>query len=433
MSQIIIGDHETLLAWNIAYPELEGVLTQESRISIVYPSEDVEDQAQRVRSLVDQHLNDSIPESRFLIYNVLSTQWTITKFHNNPIAYPFLYFFGMVAYSIALPIRVAIFALALLRWAIGPFVTLCSGNSENLYEDMKARSIVVLGAFAEVVSGSIGVVCPPLAYAFDEWIQTHTTIHSWYNSHRLSMWSDEVGSVIENEERVAQKKEAVKEDVKYFKRAREDLANSYLSEEAEVSSMTPAALELIMHFGFLDLFCSYCKTEIPPGESLNLEGLAGTPLAQYCTHALEACAGDTVRANTREGLLDSIEQFRKYWLACHPHTPAKEIWGYLTTAAQVASHSPRGKGNEDQFCQAIKAVLLMNLGASVIYNADDTREQLQDALKSVEDMVVAVGAETFTGKEVVYAMADAIKKFSGTIKSTDREMEGVILRNAYEG
>lgn len=432
MSQIVISDTETLHAWSTVYPELGDVLLPDSRISIIYPSEDEEDQAERVQSLADQHLNDSIPESRFLIYNALSTQWTFTKFQKNPLAYPFLYFFGMIAYACALPIRVAILAFALLRWVIGPFTILCCGRPENFFEEMKTRSIVVLGALGEVGSGTIGVVCPPIAYALDEWIQTHATVYSWYNSHRFSMWSDEVANTSENEERIAQKKEAVKEDVIYFKSAKEDLANHYLSAEVEVDSMSPAAMQLIMQFGFLDLFCSYCNTEIPPQEPIAIEGLAGTPLAQYCTNALEACKEDSVRANTQEGLLGSIEKFRKYWQACHSRTSAKEIWGYLTTAAQVAIHSPRGSPKKgDEINRAIKAVLLLNFGDSVTYNEDDTKESLQAALQSVEEMQLVIGTEKITGKEAVNAMADAIQRFSGTIKSTDREMEGVILRNAY--
>lgn len=432
MAQIIISDTDTLLAWSTVYPDLEDVVLPDSLVSIVYPSEDEEALEGRVQSLVDQHLNDSIPETRFLIYNALSTQWTFTKFQKNPIAYPFLYFFGMIAYSVALPIRVAIFAYSLIRWVMGPITILCCGRSENFYEEMKARSIIVLGAFGEVVSGTIGVVCPPLAYAFDEWIQAHTTIHTWYSSHRLSVWSDEVASSNENEERVAQKKEAVKEDVKYFKRAKEDLANRYLSAESEVDSMSPAALQLIMHFGFLDLFCSYCHTEIsPPHAPITLEALTGTPLAQYCTNALEACQEDAVRINTQEGLLGSIEKFRMYWLACCSKKPAHELWGYLATAAQVATQSPRGKEKADEFCLAIKAVLLLNLGASVTFNEENTQEGLQAALERVEDIQLVVNGEKITGKEAVTAMANAIQKFSGTIKSTDREMEGVILRNVY--
>ena len=236
------------------------------------------------------------------------------------------------------------------------------------------------------------------------------------------------------EERVAQKKEAVKDDVKYFKRAKEALANHYLSEDAEVNSMSPAAMQLIMHFGFFDLFCSYCNSEIRPGELFTLEGLKGTPLAQYCAHALEACGEDSVRTNTQGCLLGSIEQFRKHWLACHPQTSAKEIWGYLTTAAQVATHSPResNKQNVDGISQAIKAVLLLNLGTSVKYHEDITDKHLQVALKSVEGKEIVMGDKTISVKEAVYAMADAIQRFSSTIKSTDREMESVILRNAYD-
>lgn len=406
MSVGVLVDTDTLTAWHIAYPELQGVLTQDSRISIIYPDDD---EAGRIESLAEERLNSAFPESRFLTYNLLSTQWTWARFHKNPIAYPFLYLAGMVTYALALPIRIAVFACAFFSWALGPLIYLCSGGSESLYQDMRKRTIVLLGALGEVMSGIVGIACPPLAYAMDEWIQSQATVHEWYSAYRFSLWSDDLEGPTIQEERIARKKEAVKEDIKHFKRARGELARRYLSEEREVSAMSPVSMELIVHFGFLDIFCSNCCMENSCETPLTLEDLKGTPLEHYCTHTLEACIDDSAKAKTREGLLGSINQFKKYWQACSQ----QEL-------------------DPDLLSRAIKSVFILNAGAPVTYHSNETENDLQTALHSIEKMRVSVDSKIITGREAIDAIVDAIRRFSNTIKSTDREMEGVIVRNVYE-
>lgn len=439
---MVINDPEMMQAFLLVNPELQGAL-RGSGLGINFGDGqvDLEDQAERVRRATDPHLENLIPESKFLLYNILSTQWTCTKFQANPAAYPALYIFGMAAYALSLPIRVTIFVVAFLRWVVSPLV-LCCADSRDFGGEMKGRSLVMLGALGEMVSGVVGVVCPPLAYAFDEVIQSNETIHDWYKVHRLSLWSDELeSSVSGNAERVSRKKAAVRQDMPYFQSSREDLASNYLSAEEEVDAMSSAALELIMHFGFLELLSRYCNTHNPSDEPLTLEELAGSPLEQYCNHALDASGDGRGKTNTQRGLLAAIEQFRKCWHACQerPSIPARDekaskgIWHYFTSAVQVVTRSAPEESEDESdglFFQGIKAALILNAG-SVQYHAEGTKEQLQAQLARLQSCQVVVDGEVKTGREAVEIMADAIQRFSSTVKSTDREMETLILREAY--
>ena len=86
----------------------------------------------------------------------------------------------MIGYAIALPIRIAIFAIALFKLIEVFFRTLFKGEFSQLGGRMKSRSLIFLGATGELVTGAIGCVCPPLAYLGDEVIQSNYQIHSWY-------------------------------------------------------------------------------------------------------------------------------------------------------------------------------------------------------------------------------------------------------------
>lgn len=392
MSHFLIEDSLARDAWATAYPEIEDLLSGQTcaislSVSDMVEAEELED---RIEAVFEHQINDVIPEHPYLTYSPLSAQWTWNKFNKNPIPYIFLYPLGMIAYALALPIRVTIFAVSVLAWVATPIITLCSGESENFYEEMRVRTMVVLGALGELVSCIVGIVCPPIAYLFDEWIQTNPDIHDWYQIYGLSQWSDRVSNP--SDEIALKKQEAVKDDIKYFQNAKQSLAKNYVRDE--IDSYGAAAVELIINFGFLDLFCHYCSSKNLPKEVATLEELSGCPLAQYCIYALEACPDDLVRKKTESELVNSIEQFRK--------------------------HYPRE--NQDLVCRGVKAALLLKLEESFKYNEENMQTQLEATI---------IKAEKIAGAQAIRAIVDAIRTISAIIRR-DRTMESTIFQNAYD-
>lgn len=98
---------------------------------------------------------------------------------------------GAVGYSLSLPGRVLNLAISIIGLMKDFVQLLCSRNFAQFAPKMKEKTIIVLGAFGEVVSAVIGCtgIGVPLAYMIDEWIQANPIILSssncdggWWNS-----------------------------------------------------------------------------------------------------------------------------------------------------------------------------------------------------------------------------------------------------------
>ncbi len=396
----------------------------------IFGAEPLQEEAMRVEAAAQP--NFFVPDRRFLFYNMLSTQWTWSRCESNPAMYPALYIFGMVAYALALPIRVVILVITVLRLAVGSLILCCAEGSYAA--GMKERGWVFLGALGEVGSGIIGIFCPPAAYALDERIQNHPTIHQWYRSHNLSLWNDELESNLNgNAERVALKKTAIRADGDqfFFKRAKETLADRYLSPGDEVDALSPVALNLITHFGFLDLFCQFWES----GEARvsELEELEGLQLKKYFTAILDK-KSEEQRPQQIHLLLGYLNEFGRLWWALKKSENADVT--PLVTPLVSPRNSPRSRepvkfnGKSATMVRAMQASLVLLAGGD--YHDAGTEEKLKAILLSLETKKVVVDGQEITHRAAVERMASIIKNFSETVKTTDREMEGVIMKSAYE-
>lgn len=85
---------------------------------------------------------------------------------------------GAIGYGFSLPGRVLFLAISILGLVKEFFEILISRKFNEFAPKMKIKAMVLLGSIGEVVSAAIGctVIGVPLAYMFDEWIQSNRTI-----------------------------------------------------------------------------------------------------------------------------------------------------------------------------------------------------------------------------------------------------------------
>ncbi|MCC5831897.1 MAG: hypothetical protein JJU12_02510 [Chlamydiales bacterium] len=225
---------------------------------------------------------------RYLLFNHLSMFWTWEAVRQDPRRIgdlAFYYAFGIVGYALALPFRVAVFVKELFHLPYSFFCNLCVDRGENFFQTMKVRLLCFLGASGELVSGIVGLVCPPVAYWIDEKIQDNAIIHA--NSrirgiriepeHSLSdIVSDLLRDVSPetyrgnderlrdvspetyrgNDERRNRKKLLLEPLVPYFHQGMERL-KSYYNDDSIISY--PVILHLIPLLGFLHSFMNSLK------------------------------------------------------------------------------------------------------------------------------------------------------------------------------
>lgn len=204
-------------------------------------------------------------DQNFLVTNPCSPHWHWTNIKKNPLKIPLYYLIGMVGYTIALPLRICIVAYA----AISSIIVLKKEYKSRDQSDdphyfkrrLKFQSKICAGAVGELVSGVIGIVCPPIAYKIDEWIQSNLVIHAWYkNGFPLSVWFYELQErevlagnvgveVAPNEHRVQLKKMRLENTLPLYKKAHEDLGQ-FMSQE-ELDGQMPDVLNKIIVLGFL--------------------------------------------------------------------------------------------------------------------------------------------------------------------------------------
>jgi len=145
--------------------------------------------AQSVPQVAQQVLEDSAP---VLVNNFLSAAWRFSYASEHPYAMPAVYFFGMVSFALALPVRVSLVALTALRSGYIFLQTLFEGQFHAIGKNMQESGLVFLGSLGELGSCIIGLVCPPLAYKIDELIQKNTMINTWYAKYTPTVWSDQI-------------------------------------------------------------------------------------------------------------------------------------------------------------------------------------------------------------------------------------------------
>ena len=190
----------------------------------------------------------------------------------------------------------------------------CEGG--NLAGVMKLRVFVLLGATGELVSGAIGIACPPIAYKFDEWIQSNYLIHSWYVGSYLSLWSYEVrgreigeediglgGAFTDtgNEHRMELKKERVKGDIKFYQAG----------------------------YASLGQFVAQGVISTPSEDILNMIGMLGTLNAKQEGRSLSTIKADAIDASKvhekdkKQKTIDEHEElFLKYWATLNDNPQA---------------------------------------------------------------------------------------------------------------
>ncbi len=201
---------------------------------------------------------------RFLLFNPLSRFWTWEAIREDPRRISSLaicYAFGIVGYTLALPFRIAVFAKELFHLPLSFFNTLLFKGGHDLMRIMKVRVLCFLGASGELVSGIVGLACPPAAYWIDERIQSNPIINShsglrgiWKEPHHsLSETLDLVHNVVSgNAERMRNKAELL---VPVEPHLREGVAalNRYYDSEA-VKGCYTQTIEQVAFLGFLFSF-----------------------------------------------------------------------------------------------------------------------------------------------------------------------------------
>ncbi len=135
--------------------------------------------------------HDSVKKINYLISHPLSPFWKHDRESRVKMGFfPVIYVAGMVGYSLALPSRV-LSAVWNFLCLIGMTLKAVFSTNRNHFHHMKDEAIIFTGSCAELISGMVGCVCPPLAYFLDEMIHSHETIQrqAWFQ------WSDDVPNV----------------------------------------------------------------------------------------------------------------------------------------------------------------------------------------------------------------------------------------------
>jgi hypothetical protein len=370
----------------------------------------------------------------FLLWNPLSSQWTLDNIKANPASLPFLYIAGMVGYAISLPIRIMIFVVTLFKIISTFFECLFTGNFSSMGSKLKLRSLIFLGASGELVSGALGVVCPVAAYKVDERVQTNPKIHSWYSSNFLSFWLYEIngrqvtgGEVglggetlsVGNEHRMQLLKVELEEYDDYFLNAKEEL-KGYLTED-EIDGMTGSALYQITDLGFL--------LAIAEGKSLNL----------FKEKALDKCATQPEKDKKGRELEAELRKIESYWKAS---VDCKEAASRLARIPLVGRFF-KDKNQKDQaqgepskigkkkLVESIKKELLLSEDDDIFEGGAAKKAKLKEDLEKLEKFSVSIEGKRITIREAVKELAEAIRKFSTDVRTTNREVETTVMKAAY--
>jgi len=177
--------------------QMQGIL---EALGVQTPAQ--QQSAESVNQVALQEINEWPRRERFLLLNPLSQFWTWEAVQERPArvgTLAQLYVLGMVGYTLALPFRIMVFIKELLHLPIAFFNNLCMERGHNFFETMKVRFLCLGGATGELISGAIGVACPPIAYWIDEKIQENSIIRR--NSRFRGAWVEpgrNLGEAIEN-------------------------------------------------------------------------------------------------------------------------------------------------------------------------------------------------------------------------------------------
>jgi len=231
---------------------------------------------------VDARARETIPEwptrDRYLLLNPLSQLWTWQAVAEDPKRITTLagcYALGIVGYALALPFRIVVFVKELFHLPIAFFHNLCVEHGHNFGKTMQVRILCLFGATGELVSGVVGLVCPPVAYQIDEKIQDNNVIHanSRFRGARVEPGSD-FGTVLAatigqgSQERIAIKAELLRPIRPQLRQAVEKMAE-YIDPD-ELAGVAPLTLNQVALIGLLLAY----KDNLQAGEASFLDPLA---------------------------------------------------------------------------------------------------------------------------------------------------------------
>jgi len=368
----------------------------------------------------------------FLLYNPLSSRWTLDKITANPQVMPILYISGMVGFALCLPIRIAIFVVTLMQIIAIFFENLCSGRHTSMKNQLKLYSFISLGALCEIGSALSGTLCPLVGYKLDEKIQSKPSIHAWYSNHYLSFWLFEIygrqvnpGEVglgaetisIGNEHRLQILKAELSEYDSFFAKAKRGLSD-VVSEE-EMDSLSPEVLNKISDLGFFFI--------LSDGKSLNV----------FKKKALEKCKVGLESAKKSQELDMDLKKFETYWNAVIEAKKAARrlaripLLGRFFKNNRTRNKSENHKLSRDQLICAVKSEMLLDM-PDEYYTEKATRKKLESELAVLEKSFIIVSGEKVSVRAAVKEMVTAIRDFSMNTRTTNREVEVTVTKAAYQ-
>jgi hypothetical protein len=345
--------------------------------------------------------------NHLIYWNPLSTLWTWEQIKAHPARYLFVYPLGMIGYALALPVRIGIFVYTFFQTIVVFLVALCSGNFRLVGDS----SLVFLGATGELVSGVIGMVCPPIAYKIDEWIQSNPTIHRWYKSRHLSLWSFEAqgrqvvgGDVglgaIGNEERIENLKNTLEDYIPCVKEAKEQLKELFL--ESEIDAMSATVLKYLATFGILNAVLEEKSMQI---------------------------FIDKAKQSIREGdlkeqkLQEDLAEFDRYLkILVEESIQEDELPQASQAPNQMAAKA---------WANYIRYVLILEAEDSTFLEGAQTKEHLSSILSPLAERKLILANEETSILEILRRAGQAILRFSNDVTSTNREIEIVLTQGAY--
>jgi len=209
----------------------------------------------------------------FLINNFISPVWRSDAPTVSRLSRPMLYPIGMINFTFSLPVRIAIVATTAIRILVLFAKAVIKGRFGDIGRKLKESGLVFLGSLGELISCVTGIVCPPLAYKIDEFIQSNRIINNWYHDHHLSIWNDRwdrdillnllrdrnmdrnIETILDNiqnaanEERMDAKEQRAVNHLNYFKNGKIEL-EKWVSGD-QIDGMMPVILSKIAILGIL--------------------------------------------------------------------------------------------------------------------------------------------------------------------------------------
>lgn len=321
-----------------------------------------------------QRINGWPIRERYLVLNPLSQFWTWEAVREDPSRIGSLavyYAFGIVGYAFALPFRIAVFAKELFHLPCSFFHNLCVERGENFFRTMKVRLLCFLGASGELVSGIVGLACPPVAYWLDEKIQDNSIIHDHSRIRGMRVERGRsLGQIIENAvtgnmDRLDRKAELIRPFVPRLQRGVQKLSE-YYNEEA-VKGAAPKTLEQIAMLGFLFSFRESLRSD-PHAEFL---GALNTFIAEYLP--------DVNFGEHKRAYLTEWERLTQV------NNPVALVDFLILSAVQdAAAEDALSLGDED-FLEGKKDELARDLNLPL---ANQNFRALYDAMRSMSNAVI---------------------------------------------